>query len=70
MATLLLKIDGLTPGDDARLERELVAMPGVFGAVVSLGSRCVEVDFEDDEVAFDRIIHRVEELGFEAQLAG
>ncbi len=70
MATMLLKVEGLRPGDEGRLEAALRDMPGVFGVVVSPGEGCAEVDFEDDEVDYTRILERVKEAGFSARLSG
>lgn len=70
MATMLLRVDGLRAGDAGRLEALLLSTPGVFGAVVSPTEGCAEIDFEDDEVDYDRIIQRVESSGFSARLTG
>ncbi len=71
MATLKLRITGLaTAQDEANLEAALRAEAGVFGAAASRGSGCAEIDYEDDEVAIERLIALVEQAGFGARLAG
>jgi copper chaperone CopZ len=70
MATMLLKVDGLGAGDEDRLKEALREMPGVFGVVVSPREGCAEVDFEDDEVDYTRILERIREAGFSARLSG
>lgn len=70
MATMLLRVEGLGADDAAKLEALLLSTRGVFGAVVSAAEGCAEIDFEDDEVDYDRIIQRVESSGFTARLAG
>ncbi|HSH44368.1 MAG TPA: heavy-metal-associated domain-containing protein [Longimicrobiales bacterium] len=70
MATLLLKIENLSSENTTRIEEMLRAMPGVFGAVVSAGEGCAEVDIEDDEVSVDRIVARLREAGYPARISG
>lgn len=70
MATMLLRVEGLGAGDAEKLEALLLSTPGVFGAVVSPTEGCAEIDFEDDEVDYDRIIQRVESSGYTARLSG
>ncbi|MFW5952395.1 MAG: heavy-metal-associated domain-containing protein, partial [Gemmatimonadota bacterium] len=65
-----LRIDGLAPGDEDRLESVLRALPGVFGVVVSAAEGCAEVDFADDEVDLDRILGRLRDSGYDATLSG
>jgi copper chaperone CopZ len=70
MATLLLRIEALSRGDEERIEQVLRVMPGVFGVVVSPAEGCAEVDIEDDEADLDVILGRLEEAGFVAHVAG
>jgi copper chaperone CopZ len=70
MATMMLRLTDLESKDEERLEALLRSMDGVFGVVVSPSKGCVEVDLEDDEVDLDHILDRLEEAGYEAQLAG
>jgi copper chaperone CopZ len=70
MPTLLLRIDGLSRGDEERIEQVLRVMPGVFGVVVSPSEGRAEVDFEDDEADLDAILTRLQRAGFSASVAG
>lgn len=70
MATLLLRIDGLAPGEEGALEEALRELPGVFGVVVSAPEGCAELDIEDDEVSLDAILQRVERAGYTGRLSG
>lgn len=70
MATMMLRVTGLDRGDAEKLEAVLRALPGVFGVVVSPAEGCVEVDLEDDEIDFDRVLERVRAAGFEVTLSG
>lgn len=71
MPTLKLWVEGMAGGEDgARVERLVCAEPGVFGAVASPRSRCLEVDLEDDEESIGRIVAILEAAGFSARLAG
>jgi hypothetical protein len=71
MPSLKLNVPRLTDvGDVERIVAALRARPGVFGVVGCARSSCVEIDFEDDEVAPDQLIEVIRETGFEAVLAG
>lgn len=70
MATMKLRVLGLEPSDEERLDQVLRSLDGVFGVVVSPREDCVEVDLEDDEVDLDRILGRLKEEGYQAQLCG
>jgi copper chaperone CopZ len=70
VATLLLRIDGLSADDEGRIDGMLRELPGIYGVVVSAAAGCVEVDLEDDEIDLDRILDRLEESGFDAQVSG
>lgn len=71
MATLKLRITGLASArDEERIETALQAQPGVFAATANRLDGCAEIDYEDDEVAIERLIALVEAAGFGARLAG
>ncbi len=70
MATMKLRVVGLESSDEERLEEVLRSLDGVFGAVVSAHEECVEVDLEDDEIDYDRILGRLEAEGYDARLRG
>lgn len=69
MATMLLRVPGLERGEAEKLEAVLRALPGIFGVVVSPAEGCAEVDLEDDEIDFDRVLERVRAAGFDATLS-
>lgn len=70
MATLLLRIEGLSAEDEGRIDRLLRELPGIYGVLVSATSGCAEIDLEDDEIDLDRIIGRLGDAGFEAHVRG
>jgi copper chaperone CopZ len=55
---------------EQRLVEQLNGIRGVYGAVANFADRCVEVDFEDDEVLLADIVASAREVGFTATLAG
>ena len=67
---MMLQIEGLEREEVENVEAVLRSLPGVFGVVVSPTEGCAEIDFEDDEVDYERIVERVREAGFEARLSG
>jgi hypothetical protein len=56
--------------DSRRLQLALRSLPGVFGVVASCSARCVEVDFEDDQVGIDQLVEKARAEGFHATIAG
>ncbi|MBI4544545.1 MAG: heavy-metal-associated domain-containing protein [Gemmatimonadetes bacterium] len=70
MPTLKLRISGMRHADEERIKQALEAEPGVYGVEASHESGCADVDYEDDEVAIDRLIELIRAVGFEAELAG
>ena len=69
MPTLKLYVRNLTErADERRLEQMLRALRGVYGVVASCDGRCLELDFEDDDVSIHHIIATVAAAGFDAQL--
>jgi hypothetical protein len=70
MATLKLRVANLEDGDASRLEEVSRSIEGVFGAVASPSAQCLELDLEDDEVDFDRILDRLRETGYDVRLSG
>lgn len=70
MATLLIRIRELDPGNAEAVEALLRRQPGVFGVVVSHTEGCAEVDFEDDEADVDRVLGAVRDAGYDARLSG
>ena len=70
MPTLKLRVKGLTPGDETRLERALREVEGVLFASVCRGAHSADVEFEDDRVTADEIRDVVRGAGFDAEAAG
>jgi hypothetical protein len=70
MPTARLRIDGLVSAADERhLETRVRGLAGVYGVVASCRDRCMEVDFEDDEVKVGDIVDEAGAAGFEARPA-
>ncbi len=70
MPTQKLWIRGLKHEDEARIERRLKAMDGVFAAVLNHAEESAQLDFEDDRASLDEIRAAIRETGYEADLAG
>ncbi|MGH7699911.1 MAG: heavy-metal-associated domain-containing protein [Gemmatimonadales bacterium] len=71
MATAKLWVSGMTCGHcQAKVERALKGVVGVYGAVVDLEDGEAEVDFNDDAVTTAHLITAVQNAGYGAKLAG
>jgi len=71
MATLKLCIQGMAGhADELRVQEALRSEPGVLGAIASREDACAEIEYEDDEVALDRLVAVVRQLGFPVELGG
>lgn len=71
MPTAKLLVANLDSADSEKeLESCLRHVSGVYGVVASRRDRCIEVDFEDDEVKLDQIVAAAGAAGFNARLAG
>jgi copper chaperone CopZ len=71
MPTAKFHVADLDSADgEHRLVQRLKSVTGVYGVVASCVDRCVEVDFEDDEVLLADIVSSAREAGFTAKLAG
>jgi len=71
MATLKLRVEGMSCGHcQATVERALMAVGGVYSAVVDLRDGEAEVDFNDDVVTTDQLVAAVVRAGYSAKLAG
>lgn len=68
MPTLRLMVPELEPDGEAPLERAVLAVDGVYGAVANHEDHCLEVDFEDDVAALDDLIAAAGRAGFSARL--
>lgn len=71
MPTARLNVSGMASADDEKhLESVVRSLAGVYGAVASRASHCMEVDFEDDEVDISEIVAAAGTAGFQATLVG
>jgi len=71
MATAKLLVSGMTCGHcQAKVERALRGVAGVYSAVVDLTDGEAEVDFNDDTLTGAQLIAAVEGAGYGAKLAG
>lgn len=71
MANIKLRVTGMTCGHcQAKVEKALTGVSGVYTAVVDLQDGEAEVDFDDDALTTDQLIGAVEKAGYGAKLAG
>ncbi|HWV58150.1 MAG TPA: hypothetical protein VNZ57_11925 [Longimicrobiales bacterium] len=71
MPTINVDVLGMRDeNDEERLRAALLAECGVLGVVASHNHRCAEIDYEDDELALDRVLAVIRTAGFEPRLAG
>lgn len=71
MANAKLLVTGMTCGHcQAKVEKALKGVAGVYGAVVDLQDGEAEVDFDDDAITTAELIGAVERAGYGARLAG
>jgi copper chaperone CopZ len=54
----------------AKVEKALKSVSGVYSAIVDLPDGEAEVDFDDDAVTTDTLISAVSRAGYGAKLAG
>lgn len=71
MANVKLRITGMTCGHcQAKVEKALKSVSGVYTAIVDLPDGEAEVDFDDDAVTTDTLLSAVSRAGYGAKLAG
>jgi copper chaperone CopZ len=71
MANVKLRITGMTCGHcQAKVERALKGVRGVYSAIVDLPDGEVEVDFDDDAVTPADLLGAVQKAGYGAKLGG
>ena len=71
MANIKLRITGMTCGHcQAKVEKALKGVVGVYTAVIDLPDGEAEVDFDDDSVTTDQLVAAVAKAGYSAKLAG
>ena len=71
MATVKLRVTGMTCSHcQAKVEKALKGVTGVYAAIVDLPDGAAEVDFNDDAITTAQLIGAVEHAGYGAKLAG
>jgi copper chaperone CopZ len=55
---------------EQRLETHLRTLRGVYAAVANHTDRCLEVDFEDDEIGVPEVVAAARDAGYTARLVG
>lgn len=71
MANVKLRVTGMTCGHcQAKVEKALKSVSGVYTAVIDLPDGEAEVDFDDDSVTTEQLIAAVARAGYGAKIAG
>ena len=71
MANIKLLVIGMTCSHcQAKVEKALKGITGVYTAVVDLEDGEAEVDFDDDTITTQQLVAAVELAGYGARLAG
>ena len=71
MANVKLRVTGMTCGHcQAKVEKALKSVVGVYTAIIDLPDGEAEVDFDDDSVTTDQLVAAVAKAGYGAKLAG
>ena len=71
MANIKLRVTGMTCGHcQAKVEKALRGIAGVYSAIVDLPDGEAEVDFDDDSVTTEQLVAAVTKAGYSAKIAG
>jgi copper chaperone len=71
MANIKLRVTGMTCGHcQAKVEKALKGVRGVYTAIVDLPNGEAEVDFDDDTVTTAQLVGVVAAVGYQAKVAG
>lgn len=71
MASLKLHVTGMTCGHcQAKVEKALKSISGVYSAIVDLPNGEAEIDFNDDTVTTDTLLGAIKTAGYAAKIAG
>ena len=71
MANVKLRVTGMTCGHcQAKVEKALKSVTGVYSAVIDLPDGEAEVDFDDDSVTTQQLVAAIARAGYGAKLAG
>ena len=71
MANVKLRVSGMTCGHcQAKVEKAVKGVVGVYSAVIDLPDGQAEVDFDDDSVTTQQLVAAVAKAGYGAKVAG
>jgi copper chaperone len=71
MANIKLRVTGMTCGHcQAKVEKALKGVTGVYSAIVDLPDGEAEIDFDDDQVTTEQLLTAVTKVGYSAKIAG
>lgn len=71
MANIKLRVTGMTCGHcQAKVEKALKGIPGVYSAIVDLPDGEAEIDFNDDQVTTEQLLGAISQAGYGARIAG
>jgi len=71
MANVKLRVTGMTCGHcQAKVEKALKGITGVYSAVIDLPDGEAEIDFNDDTVTTEQLCAAVAKAGYGATVAG
>jgi len=71
MANIKLRVTGMTCGHcQAKVEKALKGVTGVYSAIVDLTDGEAEIDFDDDHVTTEQLLTAVTKAGYSAKIAG
>ena len=71
MANVKLRVTGMTCGHcQAKVEKALKGINGVYTAIVDLPDGQAEIDFNDDQVTTEQLVAAVSKAGYGAKVAG
>jgi len=71
MANIKLRVLGMTCGHcQAKVEKALKGIAGVYSAIIDLPDGEAEIDFDDDSVTTDQLLAAVTKAGYAAKIAG
>jgi len=71
MANVKLRVTGMTCGHcQAKVEKALKSLNGVYTAIIDLPDGEAEIDFDDDSVTTDQLIAAITKVGYGAKVTG
>lgn len=71
MANIKLRVNGMTCSHcQAKVEKALKGLNGVYTAIVDLPDGEAEIDFNDDSVTTEQLVAAVAKAGYSAKVAG